>query len=132
MRSGGQIQGLRGQIQGPRGQISGLRRQILGLRGQISGLRGPGGTDGRMDRRTDRQMDGQMNGRKDGWMDGRMNEQKSPVFDVLQDFVSFGATALLRFIPIHNRESRATGIADHILPLGDLSGRLKETKSCGT
>ena len=56
-----------------RGQIPGLRGQISGLIGQISGLRGPGGTD--------------------GWTDGRNDEQKSPC--VLQDFVSFGATALL-------------------------------------
>ena len=38
---------------------------------------------------------------------------------VLQDFVPFRAAALLPLTPIH-MQSRATGIAEHILPLGDL------------
>ena len=80
---GGQISGLRGQIQGLRGHISGLRRQILCLRGQILGLRGPGG-----------------NGQKNGRTDGRNDERKSPC--VLQDFVPFGAAALLPLTPFHN------------------------------
>ena len=43
-----------------------------------------------------------------------MNKQKSP--SILQDYVPFGTTALL---PPTIMQSRATGIADHILPLGD-------------
>ena len=51
-------------------------------------------------------------------MDGRTDKQKSPC--VLQDIVPFGAAALLPLTPFHNHASRATGIADHILQLGDL------------
>ena len=46
-----------------------------------------------------------------------MNEQKFPC--VLQDFVPFGAAALLPLTPILDHESRAMGISDHILHLGD-------------
>ena len=56
-------------------------------------------------------------------MDGRMNKQmngRMKVPCVLQDFIPFGAAALLPPTPIHAKQSRATGIADHILPLGDL------------
>ena len=42
--------------------------------------------------------------------------QKSP--SVLQDIVPFGAATLLT-ITFTNIQSRATGIADHILPLGE-------------
>ena len=48
----------------------------------------------------------------------RTNERKSPCF--LQDIDPFRAAALLPLTPFHNHASRATGIADHILPLGDL------------
>ena len=55
----------------------------------------------------------------DGWIDARTDKPKSPC--VLQDFVPFGAAALLPLTLIHNQcKARATGIADHILPLGDL------------
>ena len=43
-----------------------------------------------------------------------MNKQKSPC--ILQDYVPFGTTALL---PPNIMQSKAMGIADHILPLGD-------------
>ena len=80
--------GLRGQVSGLSKQIKCLRGQISGLRGQISGLRGPGGlTDRRTDERTD--------------------EQKSPC--VLQDFVPFGAAALLPLIPIYNHSKQGNG-----------------------
>ena len=70
-------------------------RLIWGLRGQISGLRGPGG-----DRRTDRQTN------------------KSPP-------VSYRTLSLSGPLPCLSfqftiMQSRATGIADHVLPLGDL------------
>ena len=39
---------------------------------------------------------------------------------VLQDFVPLGAAALLPLTPFTIIQSRATGIPDHILPLGDL------------
>ena len=51
-------------------------------------------------------------------MNERMDEQKSPC--VLQDFVPFGAAALLPSLKFTITQSRAKGIADHILPLGDL------------
>ena len=73
---------------GPLPKNQGLRGQILGLRGQISGLRGPGGgTDVRMNGRTD--------------------EQKSPC--ILQDFVPFGAAALLPLTPFHNHAKQGNG-----------------------
>ena len=59
-------------------------RGISGLIGQISGLRGPGG---------------------DGRMDGQMN--KSP--RVLQDFVPFGAAAMLPLTLIHNCAKQGNG-----------------------
>ena len=51
---------------------------------------------------------------RDGWT----NEQKSPC--VSQYFVLFGAAALLPRIQFTIMQSRVTGIAVHILPLGDL------------
>ena len=47
--------------------------------------------------------DAQMDGRTDGWMD----EQKSPC--VLQDFVPFGAAALLPLTLIHNHAKQGNG-----------------------
>ena len=61
-----------------------------------------------------RQTDGQTDGRTDRGTDGQMDGQT----DVLQDFVPFGATALLP-LQFTNMQSRATGIAYHTLPLGD-------------
>ena len=43
-----------------------------------------------------------------------MNKQKSPC--ILQDYVPFGTTALL---PPNIMQIGATGIDDHIFPLGD-------------
>ena len=48
----------------------------------------------------------------DGWMDGRMDKQKSPC--ALQDLPPC-------FLSLTIMQGRAMGIADHILPLGDLS-----------
>ena len=62
---------------------------------------------------TDRQMDGRTDGRTDGRMDGRAD---SPC--VLQDFVPFGAAALLLFNLNHTLLKQGTGTADHLLPLG--------------
>ena len=45
-------------------------------------------------------------------------EQKSPC--VLQDFVPFGPLPCFLSLQFTIMLSRATGIADHILPLGDL------------
>ena len=53
----------------------------------------------------------------DRQMDERTDEQKSPY--VLQDFVPFGAAALLP-LQFTIMQSWVTGMADHILPLGDL------------
>ena len=39
---------------------------------------------------------------------------------VLQDFVPFGGAALLTILKFTIMQSRASGIADRILPLGDL------------
>ena len=57
--------------------------------------------------------------RTDRWTD----KQKSPC--VLKDFVPFGAAALYPLTSVHIVnftiiQSREMGIADHILPLGDL------------
>ena len=49
-------------------------------------------------------------------MDEWTNERKSPC--VLQDIVPFGAAALLPLT--HNQAKQGKGIADHILPMGDL------------
>ena len=62
--------------------------------GQISGLKGPGGNELTV-RRTD------------GQMDGQNDEQKSPC--VLQDFIPFGAAALLPLTPIHNQGKQGNG-----------------------
>ena len=43
----------------------------------------------------------------DGWTDGRTDEQKSPC--VLQDFVPFGAAALLPLTPIYNHAEQGNG-----------------------
>ena len=59
------------------------------------------------------QTDGQMDGRTDGRTDGRAD---SPC--VLQDFVPFGAAALLPFNLNHTLLKQGTGTADHLLPLG--------------
>ena len=56
----------------------------------------------------DEQM-GQMDGRTDGWTD-------SPY--VLQDFVPFGAAALVPLNLNHTLLKQGTGTADHLLPLG--------------
>ena len=81
---------------------------IRPLRGQILGLGGPGG-----DERTD----------------GRTNEQKSPVF--YRTSSPSGPLPCLSF-QFTTMQSRATGIADHILPLGDLlyfiDGLIKKSK----
>ena len=76
--------------------------RISGLIGQISGLRGPGG-----DRWMDGRMNGWMDGRTDGRTDRQTNERKSPC--VLQDFVPFGAAALLPLTPIHNHAKQGNG-----------------------
>ena len=53
-----------------------------------------GWTDGRTDGQMDGRMDGRTDGRTDGRMDGRTDRRTdSPC--VLQDFVPFGAAALL-------------------------------------
>ena len=41
------------------------------------------------------------------WMDGQMDERKSPC--VLQDFVPFGAAALLPLTQIHNHAKQGKG-----------------------
>ena len=48
-----------------------------------------------------------MDGQTNKWMDGRMGEQKSPC--VLQDFVPFGAAALLPLISIYNHAKQGNG-----------------------
>ena len=55
------------------------------------------------------QTDGRMGGRTDGRTD-------SPC--VLQDFVPFGAAALLPLNLNHTLLKQGTGTADHLLPLG--------------
>ena len=67
-------------------------------------------------KQTDRQMDEQTDGRTDERTDERTNKQKSPVFyrtlsPSLPCFLLLQFTIML---------SRARGIADHTLPLGDL------------
>ena len=73
-----------------------LGGQIISLRGQISGLRGPGGG---------------------GRMDGRTDKQKSPAF-----YRTWSPLGLLPCLPFlfTTMQDRATGIADHELPMGDL------------
>ena len=51
--------------------------------------------------------------RTDGWTDGQTD---SPC--VLQDFVPFGAAALLPLILNQTLLKQGTGTADHLLPLG--------------
>ena len=64
-------------------------------------------------------------GRTNGWMDGRTDGRTygrtygrtdSPC--VLQDFVPFGAAALLPLNLNHTLLKQGTGTADHLLPLG--------------
>ena len=55
------------------------------------------------------QTEGRTDGRMDGWTD-------SPC--VLQDFVSFGAAALLPLNLNHFLLKQGTDTADHLLPLG--------------
>ena len=62
-------------------------------------------------------MDGWTNGRTDGWMDGRTDKPKSPVF--YRTLSPLGPLPCLSFW-FTTMQSRATGIADHVLPLGDL------------
>ena len=69
----------------------------IGPKGDEALRMGQGGTDGRTDVRTD--------GRTD-----------SPC--VLQDFVPFGAAALLPLNLNHTLLKQGTGTADHLLPLG--------------
>ena len=53
----------------------------------------------------------------EGWMDGRTDGRTdSPC--VLQDFVPFGAAALLPLNLNHFLLKQGTGTADHLLPLG--------------
>ena len=54
-----------------------------------------------------------MDGQADGWTDGRTD---SPC--VLQDFVPFGAAALLPLNLNHTLLKQGTGTADHLPPLG--------------
>ena len=51
----------------------------------------------------------------DGWMDEWMDGRMEILPCVLQDFVPFGSPHSFTVM-----QSRATGIADHILPLGNL------------
>ena len=57
-----------------------------------------------------------MKGGTNGRTDERTDEQKSPC--VLQDFVSFGAAALLPLNLNHIPLKQGTSTADHLLPLG--------------
>ena len=62
--------------------------------------------DGQTDEWTDLRTDGWTDGRTDGWMDGRTDGLIDGRIEfppcVLQDFVPFGAAALLPLTPIHN------------------------------
>ena len=60
-----------------------------------------------MDGWTDRWIDGQTDGMTAGRTDREMDRQKSPC--VLQDFVPFGAAALLPLTPIHNHLKQGNG-----------------------
>ena len=51
--------------------------------------------------------DGRTDGRTDERTNGRTDERKSPC--VLQDFVPFGAAALLPLTPIHNHAMQGNG-----------------------
>ena len=77
----------------------------MGPKGDEALRMGQGGTDGRMDGRTDGRTYGRTYGRTD-----------SPC--VLQDFVPFGAAALLPLNLNHTLLKQGTGTADHLLPLG--------------
>ena len=77
----------------------------IGSKGEEALRMGQGGTNGRTD--------GRMDGQTDGWTDGRTD---SPC--VLQDFVPFGAAALLPLNLNHTLLKQGTGTADHLLPLG--------------
>ena len=55
--------------------------------------------------------------RTDGQMDGR-TDGRTDFPCVLQDFVPFGAAALLPFNLNHSLLKQGTGTADHLLPLG--------------
>ena len=54
-----------------------------------------------------------MNGRTDGQTDGQTDSPR-----VLQDFVPFGAAALLPLNLNHTLLKQVTGTSDHLLPLG--------------
>ena len=56
-------------------------------------------------------------GTYDGWTDGR-TDGRTDFPCVLQDFVPFGAAALLPFNLNHTLLKQGTGTADHLLPLG--------------
>ena len=59
---------------------------------------------------------GRTNGQMDGRTDGRKDKQKSPC--VLQDFVPYGAAALLPLNLNCTLLKQGTGTADNLLPLG--------------
>ena len=100
------------------------------MRGQIAGLRAdfrPERADSRLERadfkpervdfrpnradfrpvRADFRLEPEGDGWMDGRTDGRMDERKSPY--VLQDFVPFGAAALLPLTQIHNHSKQGNG-----------------------
>ena len=52
------------------------------------------------------------------WREGRQTDGRTDSPCVLQDFVPFGAAALLPFNLNHLLLKQGTGTADHLLPLG--------------
>ena len=99
--------------------LSGLKTALLGLISDLQGLK-PALTDSRLERADFRPI--RVDSRsemadfrperawgewKDGWTDQWNDEQKSPC--VLQDFVPFGAAALLPPTPIYNHSKQGNG-----------------------
>ena len=85
--------------------MAGLRLEIAGLRLERADFR-PERVDFRPER-ADFRPERAWGERTDGWTDERNDERKSPC--VLQDFVPFGAAALLPLTPIHNHSKQGNG-----------------------
>ena len=106
-----------------RGQISSLRWQISGLTGQIKGFKGadfrPDRANQRLERadfrsiRVDFRPEKAWERQTDGRMNRQIDGQKSPC--VLQDVVPSEVLPCFLSLQYTNMQSRATGIADHIL-----------------
>ena len=106
------LSGLESALSGLKSALPGLKSVLLGLKSALTDSR-PERADFRSERvnfrpeRADFRPERAWGERTDGWTDGRNDERKSPC--VLQDFVPFGAAALLPLTPFHNHAKQGNG-----------------------